>query len=99
MTTMEQLEMLEQYNRKRIPDTNRWPLWPLLPLKNRLRQDPAIPGTPLCGLLTSNDVEAGKFIVRIGLIFFRYTAEEWAALPQEVYSSIDELLVAGWIGD
>jgi hypothetical protein len=99
MTTM-QLEILEHYNRKRIPDTNNWPLWPLLPVKNRLRQDPLTGNSmPMTGLLVSSEVEAGKFIVRIGLIFFRYTAEEWAALPQEVYSSIDDLLVAGWIGD
>lgn len=97
--TTRQLEILEQYNRERIPDTNNWPLWPLLPVKNRLREDPAMPGTPLTGILTYTDVQAGKFIVRMGLIFFRYTAEEWAALPQEVYSSIDDLLAAGWIGD
>ena len=76
--------------KKRIQDTEAWPLWPRLPVKRQ--RDVGLPET---GFINARDVDDdGGIELYRGNIFSSEIAHEVVK-----FESLDALLGAGWVGD
>ena len=85
------------FNEKELmQDTQNWPNWPILPVKNYKLVKPG--ELPECGIIFSQEVEAGKDVTVFVVNIFMLPAD-LSNVPQTKYESLDALLAAGWVGD
>lgn len=83
--------------RAAILDHRSWPMWPKLPMK---KYDVVRAGhMPQTGFILATDVMEGKFEVYVGNVFADYTREEFYSLKTETFETVDDMMLAGWVGD
>ena len=76
-------------DKEMIEHPERWPLGPLLPVKNRKK--PTEDGWPLLGIIWSDD----PTYVYVGILGLT----DYETCPKERYADVDALLDAGWVVD
>lgn len=88
-TEADQLEMMKH--------ADRWPAWPLLPLRHRTRQAADGSGGKEMGFVFE-DGNTGKAKPRvyIGLIYFHSMGLKLEDLPFEDYATLEAVVTAGW---
>lgn len=70
---------------------NRWPCWPMLPLKHAMRKSD---GMPLIGFLFESNKY--KYTVFVGNML---DAKNISKMPREEFKSYEEVVAAGWVVD
>lgn len=73
-----------------ISDPDKWPNWPVLPLKRPIGYEFN------CGALIGG---RGLRVFEVNIWNLPKTQKEWDAVKDITYTTIDELLDAGWIVD
>lgn len=74
-------------NLRFMKSSDKWPRWPLLPIKQR-----GEPGFPNVGFLVCG---AGPVVHR-GAIFAVNPGDRWDSFSREMYESFEALYAAGW---
>jgi hypothetical protein len=82
-----------------IQDVDRWPNWPVLPVKNHKMVGPG--SFPECGIIHARDVQRGGKVTvyMVNLFMLPLTEEQIKALQKFEYEDLDAMLAAGWVGD
>ncbi len=76
---------------RRIEYEDGWPNWPVLPMKHLTRKDEG--GAPVLGLMFST----GGAKVYVGAVMG--LRGDLDAYPTEKFSSFEDMVAAGWVGD
>jgi hypothetical protein len=77
-----------------ILDQDKWPHWPVLPVKNYQLVKPG--EFPECGILFASDLEKPVIYI-MNLFTIGHVRKE--DVKQFKFESLDAMLAAGWIGD
>ncbi len=73
-----------------------WPRWPLLPVKNRERMREQDGGSPRFGIVYAGN----PYTVFVDVnLWGKGLGERLEKATKEVFSSWEELIEAGWVGD
>lgn len=78
-----------------ISDPNRWPCWPLLPIKrgNQQLNDKNL------GVLFDTDPKKGYRVYHCYLFDLPMPQKQFAQVPHTDYATVDALLADGWMVD
>lgn len=82
--------------KKYLRDPGLWPHWPILPMKKDLRQSDGEHGVVVYNGSKRSSLRVYKADM---FAFSECDAEQVSNLPTEDFSSIDELIAAGWLVD
>lgn len=90
-------ERTETDDLEMMRNANRWPCWPLLPLRHATRREPD-GSMHLLGFMCEENGMTGQAAPRVyvGSIYFQSEGKKLEDLPVEDYPYLDAVVRAGW---